>query len=64
MALGGTAGRVGRGFGVNSIAPRIAPRTCLDACGVGEAGLADGVQRSARAEFAMWTQWAGRVLVF
>ena len=38
--------------------------TCLDARGIIEAELADGVQRSTLAELTSWTQWAEKVLVF
>ena len=38
--------------------------TCLDARGIGETELADGVQRRTLAELTSWTQWAERVLVF
>jgi uncharacterized protein involved in oxidation of intracellular sulfur len=38
--------------------------TCLDARGITEVELADGVQRSTLAELAAWTQWAEKVLVF
>jgi uncharacterized protein involved in oxidation of intracellular sulfur len=38
--------------------------TCLDARGITEVELADGIQRSTLAELAAWTQWAEKVLVF
>ncbi len=38
--------------------------TCLDARGIGEADLAEGVQRSTLSELASWTQWADKVIVF
>jgi uncharacterized protein involved in oxidation of intracellular sulfur len=38
--------------------------TCLDARGIAEAELADGVQRSTLSELASWTQWADKVIVF
>jgi uncharacterized protein involved in oxidation of intracellular sulfur len=38
--------------------------TCLDARGISEPELADGVQRSTLGELTGWTQWADKVLVF
>lgn len=38
--------------------------TCLDARGITETELAEGVKRSTLAELTAWTQWAERVLVF
>jgi len=38
--------------------------TCLDARGITEAELAEGVKRSTLAELTAWTQWAEKVLVF
>jgi uncharacterized protein involved in oxidation of intracellular sulfur len=38
--------------------------TCLDARGITDGELTDGVQRSTLVELAAWTQWAEKVLVF
>lgn len=38
--------------------------TCLDARGIKDTELADGVLHSTLAELAAWTQWAEKVLVF
>jgi len=38
--------------------------TCLDARGIKETELAEGVQRGTLAELASWTQWAEKILVF
>ena len=38
--------------------------TCLDARGITDAELAEGVARSTLAALADWTQWAEKVLVF
>jgi len=38
--------------------------TCMEARGMTDANLADGVHRSTLAELAEWTAWADKVLVF
>lgn len=38
--------------------------TCLDARGIGDAELIEGMRRSTLAELSSWTQWADKVLVF
>ncbi len=38
--------------------------TCMDARGITDAELVDGARRSTLAEWAEWTQWADKVLVF
>lgn len=38
--------------------------TCMDARGMTDAELVDGTRRSTLAEWAAWTQWADKVLVF
>ena len=38
--------------------------TCIDARGITDAELVDGTRRSTLAEWAEWTQWADKVLVF
>lgn len=38
--------------------------TCMDARGLGDSELADGTRRSTLAEWAEWTQWADKILVF
>lgn len=38
--------------------------TCMDARGIGDAELVDGSRRGTLAEWAGWTQWADKVLVF
>jgi uncharacterized protein involved in oxidation of intracellular sulfur len=38
--------------------------TCMEARGITDAELADGVHRSTLAELSSWTQWADKVLVF
>lgn len=38
--------------------------TCMDARGIGDAELVDGTRRGTLAEWAEWTQWADKVLVF
>ena len=38
--------------------------TCIDARGITDAELVDGARRSTLAEWAEWTQWADKVLVF
>jgi uncharacterized protein involved in oxidation of intracellular sulfur len=38
--------------------------TCMDARGITEAELIEGVHRSSLAELTSWTQWADKVLVF
>ena len=38
--------------------------TCMDARGIGDAELVDGTRRGTLAEWAGWTQWADKVLVF
>ena len=38
--------------------------TCMDARGLTDAELADGVRRSTLDELASWTEWAEKVLVF
>ena len=38
--------------------------TCMDARGMGEEPLADGVHRSTLAELTTWTLWADKVIVF
>jgi uncharacterized protein involved in oxidation of intracellular sulfur len=38
--------------------------TCMDARGIGDTGLVEGALRGSLAEWAEWTQWADKVLVF
>jgi len=38
--------------------------TCMDARGITDAELIEGVHRSTLAELTSWTQWADKVLVF
>jgi uncharacterized protein involved in oxidation of intracellular sulfur len=38
--------------------------TCMDARGLAEADLAEGLHRSTLEQLADWTEWAERVLVF
>ena len=38
--------------------------TCMDARGIGDAELIEGMRRSTLAELSSWTQWADKVLVF
>jgi len=38
--------------------------SCLDARGIGEEELADGVNRSSMEELTSWTRWADKVVVF
>jgi uncharacterized protein involved in oxidation of intracellular sulfur len=38
--------------------------TCMDARGITDAELVDGTRRSTLAEWAEWTRWADKVLVF
>ena len=38
--------------------------TCMDARGISDEELVQGTRRSALEEFATWTQWADKVLVF
>lgn len=38
--------------------------TCLDARGIADTELIEGVHRSNVAELTSWTQWADKVLVF
>jgi uncharacterized protein involved in oxidation of intracellular sulfur len=38
--------------------------TCMDARGLIDTELADGTRRSTLVEWAEWTQWADKVLVF
>lgn len=38
--------------------------TCMDARGLGDEDLVDGVHRSSMAELTDWTLWADRVLVY
>ena len=38
--------------------------SCLDARGIGDKELADGVHRSSMDELASWTRWADKVVVF
>jgi len=38
--------------------------TCMDARGIADAELVDGTRRSTLAEWAEWTVWADKVLVF
>jgi uncharacterized protein involved in oxidation of intracellular sulfur len=38
--------------------------TCMDARGIGDGELAEGVHRSTLAELTAWTQWAEKVIVF
>jgi uncharacterized protein involved in oxidation of intracellular sulfur len=38
--------------------------SCLDARGLAEADLAEGVRRSSMQELTEWTLWADRVLVY
>lgn len=37
---------------------------CMDARGIGDTELVDGALRGTLAEWAEWTQWADKVLVF
>jgi uncharacterized protein involved in oxidation of intracellular sulfur len=36
--------------------------TCLDARGIGEAMLTDGIRRSSMTELSEWTTWADKVI--
>lgn len=38
--------------------------TCIEARGIGEADLVEGVSRSTLDELTGWTQWADKVIVF
>jgi uncharacterized protein involved in oxidation of intracellular sulfur len=38
--------------------------TCMDARGITDAELIEGVHRSTLAQLTSWTQWADKVLVF
>lgn len=38
--------------------------TCMDARGITDAELIEGVRRSTLAELSSWTQWSDKVLVF
>lgn len=38
--------------------------TCMDARGIADTELVDGTRRGTLAEWAQWTQWADKVLVF
>jgi uncharacterized protein involved in oxidation of intracellular sulfur len=38
--------------------------TCMDARGITDAELVDGTRRGTLAEWAEWTHWADKVLVF
>ena len=38
--------------------------TCMDARGITEAMLSDGVRRSSMDELAEWTRWAEKVITF
>ncbi len=38
--------------------------TCMDARGISDEELVQGTRRSTLDEFATWTQWADKVLVF
>ncbi|HVC10254.1 MAG TPA: DsrE family protein [Burkholderiales bacterium] len=38
--------------------------TCMDARGIAETELSEGVHRGTLDELAQWTQWADKVLVF
>jgi uncharacterized protein involved in oxidation of intracellular sulfur len=38
--------------------------TCMDARGMADEPLAEGVQRSTMAELTTWTLWADKVIVF
>lgn len=38
--------------------------SCLDARGLNEGELIEGCHRSSMAEFAEWSNWADKVLVF
>ncbi|MDH5535876.1 MAG: DsrE family protein [Betaproteobacteria bacterium] len=38
--------------------------TCMDARGLTDAELIEGIHRSTLAELSSWTQWADKVLVF
>jgi uncharacterized protein involved in oxidation of intracellular sulfur len=38
--------------------------TCMDARGMADSEIADGMHRSTLAELAEWTAWADKVLVF
>lgn len=48
--------RTGGGIGVCG--------TCIDARGIGETALVEGVSRSTMDELSAWTQWADKVIVF
>ena len=52
----GKVARAGAGVGVCS--------TCMDARGITDAELVEGIHRSTLAELSSWTQWADKVLVF
>ena len=45
-------------------APIGACGTCMDARGITEAELMEGVHKSTLAELTAWTQWADKVMVF
>ena len=51
-------GLVGRGVAIGCCG------TCLDARGLTEADLSEGVHRSSMAELADWTAWSDKVIVF
>jgi uncharacterized protein involved in oxidation of intracellular sulfur len=38
--------------------------TCMDARGITDPELADGIRRSTLAELTSWTRWADKVIVF
>jgi len=38
--------------------------TCMDARGIAETELIEGIRRSTLEELANWTQWADKVIVF
>lgn len=38
--------------------------TCMDARGIADAELMEGIGRSTMAELTAWTQWADKVVVF
>jgi uncharacterized protein involved in oxidation of intracellular sulfur len=52
----GKVARAGAGVGVCG--------TCMDARGITDAELIEGIHRSTLAELSAWTQWADKVLVF
>ena len=50
---------------INRAAGRIgACGTCLEARGIVDSELAEGVHRSTLAELASWTQWSDKIVVF